>query len=47
MANGHLGQFLYVNPVAKQIVVRLGKSMGWLNVEDWKAFFVSLSADAG
>ncbi|MBI3772544.1 MAG: serine hydrolase [Gammaproteobacteria bacterium] len=28
MANGHLGQFLYINPSAGVIIVRLGQSMG-------------------
>ena len=43
MATGHLGQFLYVNPVSKVIVVRLGKGLGGLSLEEWKAVFVSLS----
>ena len=43
MATGHLGQFLYVNPAAKLVVVRLGKSMGDLSLEEWKEVFISLS----
>ena len=35
MATGHLGQFLYVNPSAGVIVVRLGRGMGGLRREDW------------
>jgi CubicO group peptidase (beta-lactamase class C family) len=44
MANGHLGQFLYVNPSAGIIIVRLGRSMGGLNREEWTQVFISLSA---
>jgi CubicO group peptidase (beta-lactamase class C family) len=43
MAIGHLGQFLYVSPTARVIIVRLGKSMGGLNLRDWKEVFISLS----
>jgi CubicO group peptidase (beta-lactamase class C family) len=43
IATGHLGQFLYVNPVAKVVVVRLGKGLGRLSVKEWKDLFVSLS----
>lgn len=43
MAIGHLGQFLYVSPTAKLIVVRLGKSMGDLSLKEWKEAFMSLS----
>ncbi len=43
MAVGHLGQFLYVNPDAKIIVVRLGDGMGNLSLEEWKEVFLSLS----
>lgn len=43
MANGHLGQFLYVNPSAGTIIVRLGRSMGGLSREDWVQVFMSLS----
>lgn len=43
MANGHLGQFLYVSPSAGVIIVRLGKSMGRLSREDWMQVFMSLS----
>lgn len=43
LAGGHLGQFLYVNPSANVIIVRLGKSRGGLNRADWAYLFVSLS----
>jgi CubicO group peptidase (beta-lactamase class C family) len=43
LAGGHLGQFLYVNPVDKIIVVRLGKSRGGLSRAEWAEVFVSLS----
>lgn len=43
MANGHLGQFLYVNPSAGVIIVRLGSSMGGLGREEWTQVFMSLS----
>lgn len=43
MANGHLGQFLYINPIANAVIVRLGKSMGGLNREEWAQVFISLS----
>ena len=35
MATGHLGQYLYVNPEKRLIIVRLGKSSGNLDREDW------------
>lgn len=43
LAGGHLGQFLYVNPSAKIIIVRLGKSTGGLSRTGWANLFVSLS----
>lgn len=43
MAAGHLGQFLYVNPSDKIIIVRLGKSSGGLSRREWGNVFVSLS----
>jgi CubicO group peptidase (beta-lactamase class C family) len=43
LAGGHLGQFIYVNPEAKIIVVRLGKSRGGLSRQEWANLFVSLS----
>jgi CubicO group peptidase (beta-lactamase class C family) len=43
LAGGHLGQFLYVNPSANVIIVRLGKSRGGLSRADWAQLFVSLS----
>lgn len=43
MANGHLGQFLYVNPSAGVIIVRLGRSVGGLSREEWTQVFMSVS----
>lgn len=43
MANGHLGQFLYINPSAGVIIVRLGQSMGGLSRDEWTQVFMSLS----
>lgn len=43
MATGHLGQFLYIDPSAGVIIVRLGKSMGGLSREEWTQVFMSLS----
>jgi CubicO group peptidase (beta-lactamase class C family) len=44
MAAGHLGQYVYVNPLKQLIIVRLGKSSGGLRSAGWKELFVSLSA---
>ena len=44
MAAGHLGQYVYVNPQKQLIIVRLGKSRGDINSEDWKEIFAFLSA---
>jgi CubicO group peptidase (beta-lactamase class C family) len=35
-AEGHLGQFLYINPRLQVIIVRLGKDMGGLDWNAWK-----------
>ncbi len=43
MATGHLGQFLYVDPAAKVIIVRLGEGTGGMSRERWKELFLSLS----
>ncbi len=43
MAAGHLGQFLYVNPSARIVIVRLGKSTAGLSRTEWGNVFVSLS----
>ena len=43
MANGHLGQFLYVNPATGVIIVRLGTGMGGLSRDEWMQVFGSLS----
>jgi CubicO group peptidase (beta-lactamase class C family) len=40
MAQGILGQFIYVNPAKNLIIVRLGKTKG---TADWKQFFPSLA----
>ncbi len=42
LAIGHLGQFLYADPAAGLIVVRLGKGRGGLSLENWKDVFMSL-----
>ncbi|HEX2900843.1 MAG TPA: serine hydrolase [Bacteroidia bacterium] len=36
MANGHLGQYIYVNPTKDLVIVRLGKNEG--KVDWWQAF---------
>jgi CubicO group peptidase (beta-lactamase class C family) len=41
MAEGILGQFVYVNPSKNLIIVRLGKKEGRIN---WWGFFTSLAA---
>lgn len=41
MAQGILGQFIYVNPEKKLIIVRLGKNYGDVN---WGSFFVQIAA---
>ncbi len=41
MAQGILGQFIYVNPKKKLIIVRLGKNYGDVN---WGSFFVQIAA---
>ncbi|MBH0200968.1 MAG: serine hydrolase [Nitrospira sp.] len=43
LAGGHLGQFLYINPSANVVIVRLGKSREGLSRADWAQLFVSLS----
>lgn len=43
LAGGHLGQFLYVNPSAGIVMVRLGKSTGGMNRAEWGKAFASLS----
>lgn len=43
MAGGHLGQFLYINPSANLVIVRLGKSRGGLSRTEWANLFVALS----
>lgn len=43
MANGHLGQFLYVNPATGAVIVRLGRSLGGLSRDEWTQILMSLS----
>ena len=40
MADGHLGQYIYVNPAKNLIIVRLGKKSGNAN---WRKIFISLA----
>lgn len=47
IATGHLGQFLYVNPATKVVIVRLGKGLGKLDTREWKNLFLLLSGEAG
>ena len=44
MAMGHLGQFVYVNPAENVIIVRLGKSRGGLEWDEWQAALADLAA---
>lgn len=44
-ADGHLGQFIYVNPKKQMIIVRLGKALGDINSSEWKSLFVYLSEE--
>ncbi len=41
-AEGHLGQYIYVNPAKKLIIVRLGKNYGDVN---WKELFQGYAAN--
>lgn len=36
VAVGHLGQFLFVDPASRAILVRLGRTLGGLDQEEWK-----------
>jgi CubicO group peptidase (beta-lactamase class C family) len=45
MAIGHLEQYLYVNPEKQLIIVRLGKSGGNLDREDWMAVLTFLAKE--
>jgi CubicO group peptidase (beta-lactamase class C family) len=42
LAGGHLVRFLYLNPLDRIVIVRLGKSRGGLSRTDWGNVFVSL-----
>lgn len=41
-AQGHLGQWMYVNPGKRLIIVRLGKRMGRLDSQEWIAILTYL-----
>ena len=41
MAEGILGQYIYVNPTTNVIIVRLGKKEG--KTSDWEKMFMSLA----
>src|SRR5690606_15577430 len=41
LAQGHLGQFIYVNPAKDLVIVRLGKNNGGV---EWWPVFTSLAA---
>jgi CubicO group peptidase (beta-lactamase class C family) len=45
MAIGHLEQYLYINPAKQLIIVRLGKSSGNLNRENWISILTFLSEE--
>ncbi len=45
MAAGHLGQYVYVSPRHKVIIVRPGKSGGNLKSDDWKDLLASILAE--
>jgi CubicO group peptidase (beta-lactamase class C family) len=45
MAIGHLEQYLYVDPAKQLIVVRLGKSPGNLERQDWLSILTFLSEE--
>lgn len=40
MAEGILGQYIYVNPAKKVVIVRMGKNNGGIN---WSDFFILLT----
>lgn len=43
MMAGHLGQYVYVNPETRTVVVRLGTSVGGHNFEEWQEFLEGVS----
>lgn len=45
-ALGKAGQFLYVNPIDRVVIVRLGKNSGSYGLSDWLALFRLLSKTA-
>jgi CubicO group peptidase (beta-lactamase class C family) len=45
MAIGHLEQYLFINPAKQLIIVRLGKSSGNLDREDWISILTFLSEE--
>ena len=42
-AEGILGQFIYINPVKRVIIVRLGENRGGLTWKEWKEVFTDLA----
>jgi CubicO group peptidase (beta-lactamase class C family) len=47
MAFGKDGQFIYINPSAQVIIVRLGWSMGEMRLSDWVELFQTVAAETG
>lgn len=47
VATGHLGQFLYVNPTRRVIIVRQGRSRGGWTVDEWLMWLRELSESVG
>lgn len=46
MMAGHLGQYVYVNPDTRVVVVRLGKNRGGLSSEQWWKLLADVSGGA-
>lgn len=46
LASGHLGQYLYVNPERRAIVVRMGRSAGKLSFAEWLRLMRFVAAQA-
>jgi CubicO group peptidase (beta-lactamase class C family) len=47
LALGKDGQFLYVDPKTKVVIVRLGESMGQIGTQGWIDLFTRLAQEAG
>jgi hypothetical protein len=45
LAQGKDGQFLYVNPMRRTIIVRLGRDMGELRTSQWASLFRFLARE--